>query len=41
MIFVHVYFIIMDMEGKSHSPIILSRPFLRTIMLSLMLKKGM
>jgi hypothetical protein len=24
-------FIIMDMEGKSHSPIILGRPILRTI----------
>jgi hypothetical protein len=31
MTFVLVDFIIMDMEGKSHSPIILGRPFLRTI----------
>jgi hypothetical protein len=27
---VHVDFIVMDMEGKSHSPIILGIPFLRT-----------
>jgi hypothetical protein len=30
MTFVHVDFIIVDMEGKSHSPIILGRPFFRT-----------
>jgi hypothetical protein len=30
MTFVHVDFIIMDMAGKSHSPIILGRPFLKT-----------
>jgi hypothetical protein len=30
MSFVHVDFIIMDMEGKNHSPIILGRSFLRT-----------
>jgi hypothetical protein len=30
MTFVFVYFVIMDMEGKSHSPIILGRPFLQT-----------
>jgi hypothetical protein len=29
--FVHVDFIIMDMYGKNHSPIILGRCFLRTI----------
>jgi hypothetical protein len=31
MTFVPFDFIIMDMEGKSHSPIILGRTFLRTI----------
>jgi hypothetical protein len=31
MTFMPVEFIIMDMEGKSHSPIILGRPILRTI----------
>jgi hypothetical protein len=30
MSFVHVDFIIMDMEGKNHSPIILCRSFFRT-----------
>jgi hypothetical protein len=30
MIFVPVVFIIMDMKGKNHSPIILGRPILRT-----------
>jgi hypothetical protein len=30
MTFVHVDIIIMDMEGKNHSPIILGRPFMRT-----------
>jgi hypothetical protein len=30
MIFVSVDFIIMDMEGKNHNPIILGRTFLRT-----------
>jgi hypothetical protein len=30
MSFVHVDFIIMDMDGKHHSPIIHDRPFLRT-----------
>jgi hypothetical protein len=29
--FMLVDFIIMDMDGKVHSPIILGRPFLRTI----------
>jgi hypothetical protein len=31
MIFIHVDFIIMDMDGKVHSPIIFGRPFLRNI----------
>jgi hypothetical protein len=30
MTFLPIDFIIMDMEGKSHSPIILGRPILRT-----------
>jgi hypothetical protein len=40
MIFVHVDFIIMDMEDKNHSPIILGRPFLRTTCAIINAKKG-
>jgi hypothetical protein len=40
MTFVSVEFIIMDMEGKNHSPIIHSRPFLRTIVAIIDAKEG-
>jgi hypothetical protein len=40
MTFVHVDFIIMDMEGKIHSPIILGRPFLRSTCAIIDAKEG-
>jgi hypothetical protein len=40
MIFVPVVFIIMDMKGNNHSPIILGRPFLRTTCANIDAKEG-
>jgi hypothetical protein len=41
MTFMPLDFIVMDMEGKSHSTIILGRPFLRTTGAIIDAKEGM